>query len=91
MGASQRGHRAAGCGVGGNGTVRRWVPPRRPAWPPRAMATSRPPSLLQSSSTSAVAHGVILRRRLSAGLRPPELYLCAAAGVVSAGGFSALG
>lgn len=29
--------------------------------------------------------------RLAAALRPPELYLCAAAGVVSAGGFSALG
>lgn len=52
---------------------------------------SRPPSLFQSASTSTVAHGVILRRRLSADLRPPELYLCAAAGVVSAGGCSALG
>lgn len=42
MGASQRGHRAGGARRGGRGaggartgTVRRCVPPRRPAWPPR--------------------------------------------------------
>ncbi|RLW06843.1 hypothetical protein DV515_00004217, partial [Chloebia gouldiae] len=94
MGASQRGHRA-GEGRVRAGTVRRWDPPGRRTMASGAPAADRPAECregpLQCASTSAVAHGVFLRRRLSADLRPPELYLCAAAGVVSAGGCSALG